>query len=442
MTQAGPLALAALAANGANAVVTVLLARLLNNHGYGSLAQLTGLFLVVSMPGSAVIVAVVRRVTGAAGDTSPGAVRRWAVRLHARGTLAVAAFAVVVIALRNQINGQLSSPNATGVWAVLIAGAVWVLLSLDRGLLQAHREYRTLAVNVLVEGGTRVVAVLCLVGVGFGVAGAAIGVLVSELATAMHARVAADRVWSTRSRAVARWLRSMSARDAGRALRAWWAEAFGAAPTVVVASRERAGILVDLLVALPALALIALLQNVDVIVLARDNPRASGTYAAISVVSKALVFAAVMLGGYLLPEAAIRWREGNHALRQLGVTLLLLGLPAVVLLLVAAVAPHAFLSLVFSDRYAGASTSLAVLVLAMICLSLTVTLTMYLLAVGSRFIVGVLLAGSAAAAAAVAAANGAPAATAGYDLAVQAALAAVTCAGFVTVHRRRAARAP
>ena len=46
-----------------------------------------------------------------------------------------------------------------------------------------------------------------------------------------------------------------------------------------------------------------------------------------SVTSKAIVFGAVVLGGYLLPEAAIRWRQGGHALRQLAVVLVLLGDP-------------------------------------------------------------------------------------------------------------------
>jgi len=438
--QAGPLAMAGLAANAANAVVTVLVARLLDNRAYGSLAQLTGLFLVVSMPGSAVTVAVVRRVTSWNGSASPGAVRRWAVRFHARGTVAVAVFAVVVVLLRGQIDDLLSSPNSTGVAAMLVAGAVWVLLSLDRGLLQAHRDYRTLAVNLLVEGGGRVVGTLCLVGAGFGVAGAAVGVLIAELVTAVHARVAADRAWST-PRSPGRAGRAGVGRTPALfgpgAFRRWWTEAWRAVPRVPSVSGERSSIAVDLLIALPSLALIALLQNVDVIVLARDAPHASGAYAAISVISKAAVFAALALGGYLLPEAAIRWHQGHHALRQLTVALLLLGLPAIALLAVAVAAPHLLLTVVFSPRYAGASGSLATLVLAMIFLSVTVTLTMYLLAVGCRWIVGVLVAGSVAAIVAVALAHGAPAATASHDLVVQAALAAATCVGFAAIHLHR-----
>jgi O-antigen/teichoic acid export membrane protein len=454
MLDAGPLALAGLAANGLNALVTVLVARLLSNRGYGSLAQLTGLFLVVSMPGSAVIVGVVRRITGW-GDRAPAAaVRRWAVRLHARATLALVAFAVAMVLLRGQIDQFLSSPNSVGVAAMLIAGGIWVLLSFDRGLLQARREYRTLAVNLLVEGVGRVVGILCLVGAGFGVAGAACGVLLAELATALHARLAADRAWSGPGpgdetddgvgrlglrilrpliRDLAGWRGTAKTREW---LAKWWGEVRAPAPAID-GGADRWAIVTDLAVALPSLSLIALLQNVDVIVLARDNPHSSGVYAAISVVSKALVFGAVALGGYLLPEAAIHWHRGHHALRQLTVTIVLLGVPAVGLLAVAVVAPHELLTLVFSARYAGASDALALLVVAMMCLSLTVTLTMYLLAVGCRWIVGVLAAGSVAAVVALAAAHGAPRPTARNDLVVQAAVAAATSVVFVVVHRRR-----
>jgi O-antigen/teichoic acid export membrane protein len=416
--QAGPLAIAGLVANGANVIVTVLLARLLTTRGYGELNVLTGLFLIVSMPGSAVIVAVVRRVTAWRGGRSAHLVQRWARRMHRRAMLAVAVFAVVVVAAGGQLARLLNQHDAAGVDAILIAGAVWILLCIDRGLLQAHRSYRTLAVNLLVEGGVRTVAMLALVGAGLGPSGAAAGVLVAEVVTAIHARVMADRVWGAEARAEGRRWVAPDEQDAA-------------------ARAERRVLIADLVTAFIALAMTALLQNVDVIVLGREAPALSGSYAAVSVASKALVFGAIVLGGYLLPEAAIRWREGGHALRQLAVTFLLLGIPAVILLVVALAAPHLLLSLVFSSRYLGAEAAFLPLVLAMVCLSVTVVLTMYLLAVGRRWITGLLVVGAVAATVAVAAAHGVPKNTARADLAVQASLAVVTVVGFVLVHHRR-----
>src|ERR1700716_770226 len=63
LRRAGPLAFAGVAANGANVIVTVTIAHLMTARDYGSLGQLLVLFLVLSMPGSALLVAVVRRVT-------------------------------------------------------------------------------------------------------------------------------------------------------------------------------------------------------------------------------------------------------------------------------------------------------------------------------------------------------------------------------------------
>jgi len=437
LLQAGPLALAGVGANGVNVVVTVLLARLLTTRGYGELNQLTGLFLIVSMPGSAVIVAVVRRLTTWSGNGVTGLAQRWARRLHRFGVSAVAVFGVAVLASGPWTARLLGQSSPVGVDAILIAGAVWILLCLDRGLLQSRRNYRSLSVNLLLEGGVRSVAMVCLVGAGLGAPGAAVGVLVAEVVTAIHARVVADRTWGRDVTIVTgaptlrpAWLPAEQRRR--------WTAAFHRDPELLAPTDQRRGMILDLGAALVALAMIALLQNIDVIVVGSDAPGVSGSYAAVSVASKALVFGALVLGGgYLLPEAAIRWREGGHALRQSAVTMLLLAVPAAALLALALAAPHLLLSLVFSSRYLGAERAFVPLVLAMVFLSTTVILTMYLLAVGRRWITVLLMAGAAAATIGVLSAHGVPRSTADVDLAVQAVLATAALVGFVGVHHRR-----
>ena len=172
----------------------------------------------------------------------------------------------------------------------------------------------------------------------------------------------------------------------------------------------------------------------------RDNPSHSGAYAAVSVTSKAIVFGAIVLGGYLLPEAAIRWRQGGHALRQLAVVLVLLAVPSVLLLGLAVAAPEQILQLVFHHAYTSAADALAPLVLAMILLSVSVVLTMYLLAVGRRWVALVLVGGAIVLTLAVLTVNGAPRATAFVDLAVQAGVLMVIMCGFAIVHRVRRLR--
>jgi O-antigen/teichoic acid export membrane protein len=437
LRQAGPLAAAGVLANGANVIVTIALARVLTTHSYGVLNQLTGLFLILSMPGSAVVVAVVRWVTMWHEGGSGHLVRRWAGRIHRQGSLVVVAWGVAIFAIRHWIAVLLGQSSGIGIAAILTAAAFFVLLSLDRGLLQARRAYRPLAANLLVEGGMRTAAVLILVAAGKGSSGAAVGILIAEAATALHGRYAAVRVWSGGGVGSARAGRPGRPGRPGSSWNKGWAAALRPDHVLDGSRVARHRVVVDLLVASLSLSMVAVLQNVDVLVVGRDNPSHSGAYAAVSVTSKAIVFGAVVLGSYLLPEAAIRWRQGGHALRQLGVVLVLLAVPAVLLLGVALGASHLLLKTVFHHGYAATASALAPLVVAMILLSISVILTMYLLAIGRRWVAVVLTAGGVALAVAVSLVHGHPRATAVVDLAVQAVVMAVIVIGFSVVHRAR-----
>jgi len=428
LLQAGPLAAAGVLANGANVIVTVAVARVLSPHSYGALNQLTGLFLILSMPGTAVVVAVVRRVTMWHDSGAGHLVRRWAGRVHRQSFLAVVVWGLAVFAARNWMAALLGQHDGVGSAAILTAAAFFVLASLDRGLLQAHRAYRLLAVNLLVEGGVRTVAVVALVGAGRGASGAAVGILIAEVATAAHARYAAVRAWSTGTG---------QPRTTGLSWVSGWVAAVRLDHVLDGSRLARRRVIADLFVASLSLSMVAVLQNIDVLIVGRDSPSHSGAYAAVSVTSKAIVFGAVVLGGYLLPEAAIRWHQGGHALRQLGVVLVFLSIPAAALLVVAIASPHPLLRVVFHHEYASAASALAPLGGAMILLSISVILTMYLLAIGRRWVLGSLAAGGLALALAVAAVHGKPHPTALVDLAVQAGVLAVIVFGFAATHRPR-----
>ncbi len=414
LMQAGPVAVAGLVVNGVAALLVVAVARLVTPRQYGEIAQLLGLFFILSMPGSAVLVGVVRRVTALEVSGQSKRVHRWMQRAYRATFLALAAEVVVVLVVKGWIARQLSLDDSRGVALVLVAAGIWILLSVDRGLLQAHRRYRPLAGNLLVEGGARTVLVLAFVAAHMGVFGYALGVFLGELVAAVHAH----------------WL------NAGDRLSRPGAASSTPPTDLGTSALARRRLVADVSAAFAGLALLGFLQNVDVIVLGRLNHANVGPYAAISVASKAMVFGALALGAYLLPEATIRWNEGGHAVRQFGVTLIFLAVPAVVLLGVSVVAPHEFLTLVFGPRLSRGAPAFATLVAAMICLSVSVLITNYLFGTGSRWIVAILAAGSGAAAALVASADGRIVATARADLLVQAVLVAALLVAFVVVHVR------
>ncbi len=431
LTDAGPVAIAGLLVNGASAVVVVVVARLVSPREYGAVNQLLGLFFVLSMPGSAVLVGVVRRVTAWRTSGQLHLVARWARRVHRLVGGLVVVEAVVVAVTQTWIARQLGLPSDAGVLTVLVAGGLWIVLCVDRGLLLSERAYLPLSGNLILEGVARTAGILVLVSAGFGVAGYGIGVLVGEVAAVAHAR------WLVRRRdaLAAGGAEQPAGPPDGTAPDGTAPDGAGAPPAVTPAGRRQ--LLGDVAAAFAALGLLALLQNADVIVVGRYDRVAAGPYAAVSVASKALVFAALALGSYLLPEATIRWQAGGHAVRQLGVALALAELPAVALVCLAALVPRFLLRLVFSARLTAAAPAFATLAAAMALLCVSVLLTNYLIGTGTRWVVGVLAGGALAIVGAVVAARGHPLGTARADLVVQAAVALALGVCFVVVHHRR-----
>jgi O-antigen/teichoic acid export membrane protein len=436
-----PIVGAGAAAGLSSLLTTVLVARLLSSRGYGAFVVLLGMFLVLSMPGSALLVAVVRRITAWESEGYGDRVHGWVVRVHRIGAAAVIILALAIRLVRAPLISALSLPGPGGVVEILTAAAIWVLLSIDRGLLQARQDYRNLSVNLVLEA---VVRTGCTIGFAavWGVTGAAFGVLVGEVVTALHARVTAmaalargpqiDVVVAHQGPSVATAALTPTTPPTPTATPTTPAAPAGPAVSVHTGRHLAA----DLVTALSSLALLAILQNADVIVFGSQAPHRSGSYAAISVPSKALVYAALVFVNYLLPESAIRWQQGSHALRQLGQTLLILALPAVLLLGVSVGAPRKLLDVVYKAKLAGAAPAFATLVLAMVFLCVTVVLTVYLLGVGWRWVVLLLAVGTGVLILLTIRAHGAYLGTARADLVTQAGLAVAMTLALVGVHRR------
>jgi glycosyltransferase involved in cell wall biosynthesis/O-antigen/teichoic acid export membrane protein len=346
--RAAGLAGAVMAANFVALIYTVVFARVLHNSGYGSLAALVSTFLILSVPGSALQMTVAREVSRAvaADEASPAAgVWGWL------RTLLV----VTVVATGVSILCRSLIANAVGVadlpWAAsaaLPAGCLWLILCVQRGALQGLQRYKLVGISLIGEAAMRLLAGLVLYGLGAGVTGAFLGTALSIGFVAAGLAIPLLRAAGAHSEHREKPLRDLLAR-------AW-------APVA-------------------ALALIAVLQNIDVIVVKHlAEKHAAGSYAAAAVIGKGVIWVAVGLGLYLLPEAARRTRMGVDARPVLVRTLTLVGvvsLPAVLLYVVAA---KPVLTAIFGKTYVSGAGALPVLAIAMSLLACAYLSVQYLLA--------------------------------------------------------------
>jgi O-antigen/teichoic acid export membrane protein len=352
--RAAGLGVSVIAANVIALVFTVVFARVLGASDYGSLAALMSAFIILMVPGSALQIAVAREVSAslAAADGVAGAgVRRWVGRLLV-GALAVAA---VAIPLRGVLAAVLNVDQEWAAAAVPVTAVLWMVLSVERGALQGFQRYKLVAWSIIGEAGSRLAFALLLVGVGLDVTGAFLGTALSFVAVGL---------------VLAAPLAPHLPDVEGSTLRGLLAGAW--APVL-------------------ALTLLFALQELHVIVVKHEfDGDTAGAYAVAAVAAKAIVWVAVGLGFYLLPEAARRSRGGEDARPILVRTLALVAAAGAPMVLIYTLGGEPLLRAVFGDDLTEASGALPWLGLAMALLAFAYLSVQYLLALHHRRFIGVL----------------------------------------------------
>lgn len=358
--RAAGLASAQIVANVVALLFTIVFARLLG-AGYGSLAALLSAFIVLMVPGSALQIAVAREVSGAvaAGDPRAGAgVRRWLGRLM----LAAVAVTTVAIPLREPLADAIAVEEEWAAAAVPITSVLWMLLSVARGGLQGFGRYRAVALSLIGEGSVRLAFAVLLALAGLDVTGAFLG---TSLSVAVMAGVLAVPLL--------RLVPALESRDGTPRLRDLLAGAWA-----------------------PVLGLTALfaLQEVHVIVVKHQASEAvAASWGVAAVAAKAVIWVAIGLGLYLVPEAARRARLGADARPILGRTLGLILAAGAPMVLIYALAGEPLLAAVFGADKTQASDALPWLGLAMVLLACAYLAVQYLLALGRAAFIWVLAAG-------------------------------------------------
>jgi O-antigen/teichoic acid export membrane protein len=356
--RAAGLGVAVIAANVLALGFTVIFARVLGASGYGSLAVLLSAFIIMMVPGSALQIAAAREVSGdlAAHNADAGAgVRRWIARLAAATVLV----ALIAIPLRSLIGALLNVDDLWAAAAVPVTAMLWMILCVERGVLQGFQRYRTVAFSIVGEASSRIVFALLLVAVGLDVTGAFLGSALSLLAVGLVLLAPLRRELPPID-------------EAGKDVR-----------------------LRDLLAGawIPVIALTLLLglQELHVIIVKHEaSDAAAGAYAVAAVAAKAIIWVAVGLGMYLLPEATRRGKTGVDARPILLRTLGLIAAAAVPMVLIYSAAGEPLLEAVFGEDLAAASGALPWLGLAMSLLACAYLSVQYLLAMGRAVFVWVL----------------------------------------------------
>jgi len=346
--RAGGLAAAVIVSNVIALVFTVVFARLLGAGGYGSLAALLSAFIILMVPGSALQIAVAREIS-AAGPGGGAGVRHWISRI-ALGAVLVA---VAAVALRDVLGAILNVDQVWAAAAVPVCAFLWMIVSVERGALQGYRRYRVVAGSIIGEAFARLVFGVLLVLAGLDVTGAFLATPLALVAIALLlARPLAQELPGRRDR------------------------------------RPLLDLLAGAWIPVIGLTLLFALQEVHVIVVKHEvSDELAGSYGVAAVAAKAIIWVAVGLGMYLLPEAARRSHEGIDPRPVLMRTLTLIALAALPMVALYAVAAEPLLRTVFGPDLTGAADALPWLGLAMALLACAYLSVQYLLALGrSSFI--------------------------------------------------------
>jgi O-antigen/teichoic acid export membrane protein len=341
---------------------TIVFARMLGDSGYGDLAVLLSSFIIMMVPGSALQVAAAREVSHDIAEGNPNAgagVYRWLVRLVI-GTVAVA---VVAIPLRSLIAALINVDQDWAAAAIPVTAMIWMVVSVLRGVLQGFQQYRTVALSLVGEASLRIAFALLLVGIGLDVTGAFLASAVALIAVGLVLLVPLRR------------------------------QLTGVNPELAEDLRLRE-LLAGAWIPVISLMLLLGLQELHIIIVKHEaSEDAASSYAVAAVAAKAIMWIAIGLGLYLLPEAARRAKTGEDARPILVRTLGLIAAMAVPMVLIYSVGGEPLLRIVFGEDLTDASDALPFLGLAMSLLACSYLSVQYLLAMGRASFLFVLGAG-------------------------------------------------
>jgi O-antigen/teichoic acid export membrane protein len=354
-SKAAGLAGAMIANNVISLITSVVFARLLSN--YGALAALVSYLGILTVVGQAMQVATAREgVLGhlGTGEELLATLERWARTLAVFTVLAT----VASVLARQPIADAVGVPRQSWAAAAGIpAGCVYLGLCVLRGALQGIGDYKSVGISLIGESTVRLLGGALLAAAGLGIGGAYLGSLVTYIA--MSAYCAHQIYRQLAAPTYRRWRVGNAASGVLGLGRHVWAAA----------------------VPVTALAVIQLLQNVDLITAKhRFSDRVASSYAVAAVAAKVLIWVAMGASFYLVPESSRLRSIGQDPRPVLVKSLGIVVVCAAPCMLIYAFGAHPLLAAVFGTRRAIASSSLLPLGAAFTVLAATYLAVQYMLA--------------------------------------------------------------
>jgi O-antigen/teichoic acid export membrane protein len=339
-------------------VASVIFARLLSD--YGALAALISYLIILTVAGQALQVATARE--GVLGNLGSGedllhTLERWWRALAVFTIAATVASILARHAIASLVGVQHDSGGAWAAAAGIPAGCLYLEVSILRGALQSIGDYRSVGLSLIGEQAVRLIAGAILAAAGLGVGGAYLGSLIAYVVMCGYCALALYRQLAGPDHR--RW----GPGQAGR-------EALSLSRHVRQAAIPIAG-----------LAIIQLLQNVDLIIAKHQmSDRIDSSYAVAAVAAKVLIWVAMGASFYLVPETSRRANAGEDTRVVLARSLAIIAVCALPCLAIFAVAAHPLLAVVFGTKRAVASASLLPLGAAFTMLAATYLAVQYMLA--------------------------------------------------------------
>ena len=343
--------------NVLNYVFTLVMSRILGVEHFGEVAALLSLFLVLSVPATALTMLMAREAAHYQEEGS--GVRQLFMRMRKYSLIGAIALWAIFLAFAPFVSEYLRIPTLP-IYIFSLLLPLTVLGALQSGTLQGLQEFLALSYQGVLGTIVKLAASVALVAAGFSVAGVMGALVLASLCGLIYG------YFRTRSLL----LHPEVSEESSEAL-----AKEGKSINVQLIARLFGSILLTTF-------LLTLLSNVDVL-LAKHylSPEFAGHYGALSTVGKILIYGVGAFITVLLPMAAAAYARGEGEERKM----LWLSLGAVASASLAAFVvfsafPHLVVSLLFGNRYTDIAEHLGTFTIAMACIALATTFINYFVA--------------------------------------------------------------